>query len=73
MAEDAEAAAEESVPDAVPLDVLRREEADQRLRRREPHEPTLRAQHLELVLQLGQLGAAGHQPHQLLPVDLASS
>ena len=36
VAEDAEAAAEEAVLDAVPLDVLRREEAQEGLRRRQP-------------------------------------
>ena len=36
VAEDAEAAAEEAVLDAVPLDVLHREEAQEGLRRRQP-------------------------------------
>jgi hypothetical protein len=36
VAEDAKAAAEEAVLDSIPLDVLRREEADEGLRRREP-------------------------------------
>ena len=38
VAEDPEAAAEEAVLDPVALDVLRGEEADERLRRREPHD-----------------------------------
>jgi hypothetical protein len=36
VAENTEAAAEEAVLDSIPFDVLRREEADERLRRREP-------------------------------------
>src|SRR3954471_7352089 len=31
----------------------------------------VRSDPLELVLELGELAAAGHQAHQLLPVDLA--
>src|SRR5262249_56661405 len=37
--EDTEAAAEEAVLDAVALDVLSRQEADESLRRRQPHGP----------------------------------